>query len=451
MKKYTLQKLNVIIQQIIEEYCDDIKFINKVVEHFAKKNIDIKVPNLLMGNNVSFSELDVIEKICFTDACYEILMWDDLNPKYYFSEGELYSYDTFIKDDSEIRESIVIKNARKVSDNQFEGYLSLKELYLCRKNFLIRYNRKTQRKGTVKTIGTKGMKVYETYLNSNAVYDIKQEFLAENFIPNLITLNVLIMDGKIPDIKFVEKFENIGDLIITPNLDRDSKFTTFVDIIDGYHRYTGACDAYEEAREKGEELQGGLLVSVTKVSLQQAKEYVQREFKRNDTDRDYLKALEENDYTKFVSKLEKNSEILKGEIAETHDEQKVFEKLTNKLVLAEAVKLTDIMVNEEVEVYFSSKKMGEIIDTMITTLMKQYNNDLKTMRDNSFFLEPNIFVGYLAIANELRKKEDYIESLLRVCERIISLKNKDLKKELGLSVKKCDVKSIYNYFLELLL
>lgn len=450
MKKYTLQKLNVIIQQVIEEYCNDIKFINKAVEYFAKKNIDIKVPNLLMGDNIAFEDLNIIEKICFTDACYNILLWSDLNPKYYFSEGELYSYDTFIKDDNEICESIIIKNARRISDNQFEGYLTLRELYLYRKNFLIRYNRKTQRKGNVKTIGTKGMKVYETYLNRNSVKDIKQEFLAEDFIPNLITLNVLIMDGKIPDIRFIEKFEDIGDLIITPNLDRDSKTTTFVDIIDGYHRYTGACEAYEEAKEKGEELEGGLLVSVTKISLQKAKEYVQREFKRNDTDKDYLKALEENDYTKFVNKLEKSSDILKGEIAETFDEQKVFEKLTNKLTLAEAIKLTDITVNDDVEVHFATQKMGKIIDTLIKELLKQYLNCLKTMKYNSFLLDPNIFIGYIAIANELRKQDEYIESLLSICEKIKKLEKKDLRKELSLSVKKCDTKKIYNYFKELL-
>lgn len=50
--------------------------------------------------------------------------------------------------------------------------------------------------------------------------------------------------------------------------------------------------------EKGEELKGGFNVSIFFMTEEEAKQYVADVFKRNETDTDFVKALENNDYTK---------------------------------------------------------------------------------------------------------------------------------------------------------
>jgi hypothetical protein len=92
--------------------------------------------------------------------------------------------------------------------------------------------------------------------------------------------------------------------------------------------------------------------------------------------------------------------------------------------------------------------MAKSIDSIINILKENYfDDDLEVMRDNSFLLTPNIFVGYLAIAyrvSELNKFYDYD----KIADLLYCLTEDDVK-DLKLNTKQYSYKNIYNYFYDL--
>lgn len=436
------------LQIIINNNDYNKQLINKLSIKFDEKGFSMKRPNQIFGGVVPLESLDNTELLALTKGLYDLAKdnKDIINPKYYFSDSEIVRFESYQKPKEEREDSLTLKNVVQIDDLQWIcPFWSLEEIYTAHNNAQLSYNFNTQRQATYKKTKTGDTLVTAT-LNKESVKDISEEMFQNKFTPNLITLNVRLINGKKPNIKYNE---STRELIITPEYDFDLDNTTFIDIVDGWHRVNGALWSIDKAQQENKQLKGGLIVSITCMTETEARNYIAREAKRNDMSEEFTKALTNDDYNKIVSEINdfgnENSNILKNKIANTREELVYTNKLTTSEVIREGIKQTDIDIKDALEVKMTVPKLIEIITMLINYIKKyKFNNDASRMSE-SVFLQANMFVGYIAIANKLKNDKDYMDKILRIAELLDSKDHKEFV-GLGIYTKQLQQKKIYEYF-----
>lgn len=120
-------------------------------------------------------------------------------------------------------------SVRRITDDQYVGGTSVKELMLFRDAQFINYNENAQR--TMQHIVKGDVEYYKIALNKNAVNAIVESFDNDVYIPNTITLNI-------PEDASYDYDEKKQILII-----HEAKY---LDILDGYHRYVAMSMKHNE-------------------------------------------------------------------------------------------------------------------------------------------------------------------------------------------------------------
>lgn len=148
--------------------------------------------------------------------------------KDFFTDKEIREYGKKKYDEPEIHFPIEF-NVVQISNDQWIGSISAQELKLFRDTQMIEYNSNTQR--TMTRITVAGEEHYKITINRKAVEGIKNSYLKNVYIPNTITLAM-------PENTSFEYYENEKVLTIN-SLDH-------FDIIDGYHRYVGLSEIFND-------------------------------------------------------------------------------------------------------------------------------------------------------------------------------------------------------------
>lgn len=147
----------------------------------------------------------------------------------YFLPKEIQSYDKLKIQKEEIGGQLKI-NAVQISDTQWIGKISVKELMLWRNAQIINYNENAQR--TMKHITRRGQDFYQIYLNKRAVNSIMEIMKSGNYIANTLTFNMT-------ENTYYEYDEETHTLEIDISEEK-------LDILDGYHRYIALSKLYNE-------------------------------------------------------------------------------------------------------------------------------------------------------------------------------------------------------------
>lgn len=435
-----------IIDNIIKKEYNNKDLINAITQVFAKKGLSSKFIEGLFSEDITFDNLgDIILQIAFIDGCYEYFKTDNLKLENWFNNKELLEYKTYMNT-QETRTVLEFRNGIKIDDKNYVFYMPIEDIYSYMKDGLLPYKFETQRKGKYKKIGNRVTRVIT--LNKKAVQEIAQLVKEGKYEEDMIILNALITDDN--HIDYVEeKVDNSYNLTIRPNYDITSPNYTIVNPIDGYHRLQGFFTAQAELISEGKEVKAGLIAKVVFRTVEEAKRIVEMSFKRTDTDKDWLKSIEDSDYNKFINDLESSCEVLKGKIASTYDEYKVFDgMLTYNGILRDTLeKCMNINVNDVSESSRAIISISETLNILFDNLIKKYGN-MKKLVDTRLLMDVNMFAGYLAIANELIKEKNRIKKVVildSITEKLCSLTREDLK-NLDLSKSKADIVPIFEYF-----
>lgn len=140
--------------------------------------------------------------------------------KEHFLPNEIKQYDKL----KIVEEKLVTPLSMKViqvSDQQWIGKITAKELMLWRNAQIINYNENAQR--TLKHIIRHGRDIYQISLNNKAVNSVMELMESDSFIPNTLTFNI-------PEDIHYEYDQDSYTLTINLNEQK-------LDILDGYHRY----------------------------------------------------------------------------------------------------------------------------------------------------------------------------------------------------------------------
>ena len=268
-------------------------------QELLKKNLNVNLTGALFNGLKEVIDLTDEELIMVAKVFYNYFKDKELNPKEYFNERQILDYELIQRPKEEKISLMEFENVIKINDTSFVTFVSAEKLYDYFTNGLFIYDRRVQREPRIRLLG-KNYLVKEISLNKNAVKEIEQEMLNRTYEPDAIILNVLMMEGKSPNVKY----EN-GTLFITPNLDINADDTTIVQLTDGMHRTSALVNAVTKLKKNKEDIPSdmGLIVKITIKTLEEAKRITVQSFKRSATSTDYLKSLETDDYTKLTDAL----------------------------------------------------------------------------------------------------------------------------------------------------
>lgn len=433
------------IQQVLNEEANNTKLLKELNEEFAKKRLNLKTISTLFNETKTVEDLDDMEKIAFAEACQRVFKkegrdWANLFVvKKYFSQQTLLNYETYINVKPIVNE-MFFENCLKIDEYNYRFIATGKQVYDYLGNMLWLYNKTTQRAGGLKKIGDKYSRTIS--LNRRAVREIADSVIDGTFEETEIILNLRMIKGKKQQFEFKEsEIKGIGDITIVPEYDRESDYCTFCEIIDGYHRVSGIKMAMEDYYQKtGEWLDCKIGVKLVIADIDRALRIISQTFKRTDTNKDWLKAIEKNDTTKFVDELIKNSRILKEEVKNTFEECKAFNSRTYRAVLIDTVKRLDIAVNDPTEVSYCALGMAKNMDLLIGLADRKIKRNL----DYKYLNYPNMYIIYTKYAYLLYKKEGTIIDCEKIIDKLTDLPIEEKVKSLKLNVKNFNFNNIFN-------
>ena len=300
-------------------------------QELLKKNLNVNLTGALFNGLKEVIDLTDEELIMVAKVFYNYFKDKELNPKEYFNERQILDYELIQRPKEEKISLMEFENVIKINDTSYVAFVGAEKLYDYFTNGLFIYDRRVQREPHIRLLG-KNYLVKEISLNKNSVKEIEQEMLNRTYEPDAIILNVLMMEGKSPNIKY-----DNGTLFITPNLDMNADDTTIVQLTDGYHRTSALVNAVTKLKKNKQSIPDdmGLIVKVTIKTLEEAKRITVQSFKRSQTSTDYLKSLVTDDYTKLTDALIKElSTSIKEKIFPTYVGKIFSLRLGNSLIKA---------------------------------------------------------------------------------------------------------------------
>lgn len=455
-KLYLLNELPKELYEIIQKEINNMKLQKKLIESFAEKGFSANLIDGIFKDQIDIENLNKMELMCLDIALYEYTEDYDINPKHYYTEAEFETYKNYKVPREERLEEIEIP-VTYLGEGMYQTYVTAKVYSTWRRNGLYRYDKNIQRASTVVTLSN-GEKRTKATINYEGVKEIKERMLNKNIFPTSIAFATIKHKKKKPQFQYVgEKVVNSqGKLYIKPNFDSNSdNYAPFL-IIDGYHRYTAICDAYEDNYEKNKyatnedlkELNVGLGCYIFLMTEEEAKQYVGDSFKRNDTSKEGLYALKVTPAKDVADSIINKVEYFSTNYSNNVNE---FEVSKNSIIcrdyLAQGIEESDMDLTDQWEVADEIAKMSEFLNLLLKYMVEKTNKftDIYDMKKNSSLLNLNMAIGYFAMAYTLKDDFD-LNTIAQIGNKLIELDSTKDFKQLKLSNKSANVKKVYDYF-----
>lgn len=447
-EKLNLNILKDNLALVIQNEIANMRLLQDINKEYSYKGLNTDVPSMLFNKELTVDDLNDNELIALCKSIFNFVKQNNkeikvnINPSDYFTDSALTNYDLYEAPKEEEIETIVFEDCQQIDANTYWFFIKGKQLKEIRRANKIGNFKGIQRARKIVTLPN-GEKIEKINVNKKGLKALNKRFKAHNIKPTTITLTVLDLPNKDPNVTFTPEYKCFGRLEVTPDFNRESPNYTPLIINDGNHRYTSLCDACEEDKTAEEE---GLGVFLFVMNPDEAKQFTADTFEQNATDKKYVDTLKNTSDNKFIQNLISNSNILRGKVSNVISECKAFKTLTYLSVLNDCVKFTNIDVSNDITSIREAKRIANIIDTIIDYLLSEYfNNDIEQMKAHPFLLRPNTFVGYIAIANAIKNNEYYQLSAGSIADLLVKIEE-NLGKTLKLDNKDCDVKAIYEYF-----
>ncbi|WP_291626196.1 hypothetical protein [Clostridium sp.] len=386
-------------------------------EELLRKNINPNLTGLLFNGMKDIIDLNNNELILLSKVFYNYFKDNDLKPSNYFSDKDLINYETNIKEHYESISLVELNNTIKINDTSYVAFIGAEMLYNMYESNIIIYNKETQRSPKIRVLG-KNYIVKQISLNKNAVKEIANEMLNETYESDLIIFNVLQLPNNVPNISY-----DNGTLYIKPNLNVEDEDFTCINVIDGMHRLSALVSAVAKLKKDKKEIPSsmGLIVKIIVRDIEGAKRVVTQSFKRSATDKDFLKSLEVNDYTKLADAFINNMPIVKEKIYPTYNEYIYNNGITYKTLITDCMRK---ILTQEKNFLFNLKvvtNMGSIGEKILSYILEEYyEKNISLCQNKSNIMRKNSFVYLLVFFHEIYKRKVPEEKFLAIANRIVS-------------------------------
>jgi hypothetical protein len=300
----------------------------------------------------------------------------------------------------------------QISEDQFIGKISVKDLMLLRNAQLIKYNENTQR--TMQHIVKGKTELFKISLNKSAVYNIINSYESDLYIPNTITLNMP------DDAEYYYDEEN--SLLEITNLD-------YFDMLDGYHRYIALSKIFNKNPEFDYEME----LRIVQFEESKAKRFIWQEDQKTkmrkidsesmDTSKASNKIVERLNMNccELGGKISRNKGIINAanlaniiDVVMLKDVKKADERLAIRNISSDITGIFDFYTTERPEL---AKKPWTKLFAYVLIYEIRYGNpndiesfykDLhKVEEDGSIYTNTNLTTADVTRTHKLLRREGY--------------------------------------------
>ena len=194
---YTIEELKENLNIFLNKEFANIRLIEFIGQEFAKKGLNWSIPKLLFENNKDVDSLIEPELLAFTIAVNKFFSNSqeprkneeyikNMNPKFYFyvrkiGENELIQP----KQDKKVDE-IIFEEVQKLNNNEFQTYLTAKQIYELDKSGQLIYLKEAQRASKKIKLRNGEVREVENY-NKEGLKDLENRFLKQDLLITQIT------------------------------------------------------------------------------------------------------------------------------------------------------------------------------------------------------------------------------------------------------------------------
>ena len=429
----SLKELLVILEKFLQDNADKKDVLKNINEEFLRKRLNMRIPIQLV-NGMELTSLKKIELIGVVEALYNT-GYTKFNPSNYFSDIEINKYNNYIGEKEKEVDIIEFDNVtiKPSGDGFFIPYVPISYIHDLVEDRLISYNFETQRNAKIKKIGEGFIK--QINVNKRSVEEIKDLYLNNNAFVTTITLN---LTGSEEDGGINYDKEN-RKLYIKLGSDMT------LDCIDGWHRLSGITKAIEEAKLKEVSLEGYINISIETFTVEDARNFIYLNEKKNNIDKDFTKTLNNDDYNVYAKEINKfgngTNNLLYNNIAIDYATHKVRKSRTTQYVIADALRDSKY----DVSILRRKKDITRVVENInfICEYIKAYKyGDNKEAFDKSIYNSNYMYYIYIVVSKDKTLEEDE-----KIAETLID--NEEKLSILGLNTKRCSYKTINEVIKEL--
>jgi hypothetical protein len=395
----------------------DLKKNRKLVDKL-KKELDKKY-NIYGGDTQSYiqgstplDEIDARVLCLLTLEAFEITKNDLIAPEKYFTPNEIKESKTYeeVVENEKIDFPITLNEVIQVDVDDYVTKMSIIDIKKWMDNNLLTYNFDTQRNAK---LVRKGDKIIETpNVNPKSVKEIAEHILNGTLKSTTITFNV--RNGS----------SDSGDDI---HYDVKSKSLTIlkgsiVDILDGFHRISGAL----QALTINPEIEFTFKVSINNYNLRDAQDLVGQVNTVNPMDAGHLKAIKQARKSDLIVRRLGVESELKGRISRTSKVTTSVGHIVSSNTLADTID----------EVYSISNKIesDEVFDYLkdfFDYLISYYPNEFNNPSKDNLMSHNVMFAGYIALSKLFKDQGIRVSKIKSVLDSIDFSRNNPLWRELG--------------------
>lgn len=387
------------LRLIINEYAVDKQLHDEIVNNMENKNIPPGETRAILTQSSLYplETMDIGLIYTLTKKLYRATGRGVLNPENYFYPNEMEEGDKWKRlKTKEVIGDIVLPNFVQVTEDQWIGTIDSQKLVHLYNNGRVLYRPEHQR--GLKLVKTKDSILHRIDYNIDAINNIKEMLLGENnkpkFIPNTITFNVLKNGND------VVKFDPENHTLI---IGAGSE----INVNDGFHRNYGTIKAVATDPSFNQVWE----LRVVNWDGAKAERFIRQEDYKTPLRKERRESLDQ-------TKLEN---IIVNNLNEASQNEMQFKVAidTNAIgynrayvmfsTMAEAIR-DNFEIKSQRDVRKITDYLVEFFNEFIGMHIDDFNN-IPRSQGKSYITMPNMFIGYITIAGELYKTNNWQDLL----------------------------------------
>lgn len=336
----------------------------------------------------------------------------------YFTDVEIRSsrtYDANLEIEHDLLSlPLTLKNVLMIDSENYITALDIKFIRKMMLSKLLRYNFDTQRQA--KYVRRQGSIEKVANVNPRSVREIKERLLNNTLSPTTITFNALVGTS------------DSGNEIIYDSKKMELTITegTFIDIIDGFHRISGAL----EALDVNPDIEFKFQVAIKNYNTTTAQQHIAEVATVNEINKTHIEALKAARHSDgVVRQLQRNSD-LKGRVSQTGHINLLNNEIVSYKILADTI-------DEEFEMKTKKDEMdvaeylADFFNYLLGSYPEAFITDYNRISKESLINSNVMFAGYVVLARRMQKEDIKLSQLTKILEAIDFNRKNDMWEKLG--------------------
>lgn len=394
--EFTVENLASNLQDILYEHRLNHDLFNELQKNLKKHAIFSKDIKDILNKNITFDSLPTQELVLISQIAYKFFEKPYfLDPKSYFKPQEIKAAQYYTREERSeyIKLPLTINNVLRVNYDEYISVVPAKLLVTMLDSSIITYNFESQRNAK-SMVDSKGKIVRAINLNQKSVDEIAQLMLKNDYLPDMLTFNMLLGSNEEH-----EEFSVHGSSLTINE-------GTQLDILDGFHRLS----AMQIALEVNPNLDLNFPVAFKNFDLLKAKRYVGQTNTFNVMPKAYVDQLKSQDHYAYVVNELINKSELKGRVSHFGNANYEKGELMTLSRLSDAVR-SNYTIRTKREALKAIEELTELFDELVILYLA---SDLKPRE--------TLFASRDGISEMIKKFKRYRKNLEMVDENFLKVK-----------------------------